>query len=128
LLALPPMGVVGCHPAALSANRGRHPRIWALALSLKLTVPTFFIMEEGADSGDIVSPAGVDIAADDDAGSLYLKIVATVCGQFDTPVPGFTNNRLYVVSKTIAGTPTAGSDRRQIVRSTGVCSPAVFAT
>ncbi len=32
LLAIPPMGVVGFHPAALPANRGRHPLIWALAL------------------------------------------------------------------------------------------------
>ena len=40
LLELAPMGVVGFHPAALPANRGRHPLIWALVLGLKKTAST----------------------------------------------------------------------------------------
>ena len=32
LLSLAPLGVLGFHPAALPANRGRHPLIWALVL------------------------------------------------------------------------------------------------
>jgi methionyl-tRNA formyltransferase len=87
LLALPPLGVVGYHPAALPANRGRHPLIWALALGLRETASTFFIMDEGADSGDIVSQAAVAIADDDDAGVLYGKIVSTGRGQLDVLVP-----------------------------------------
>ncbi len=35
LLELTSLGVVGFHPAALPANRGRHPLIWALVLGLK---------------------------------------------------------------------------------------------
>src|SRR5690349_18595800 len=35
LLDMAPLGVVGFHPAALPANRGRHPLIWALALGLQ---------------------------------------------------------------------------------------------
>lgn len=42
LLTLPPQGVIGFHPAALPANRGRHPLIWALILGLKETASTFF--------------------------------------------------------------------------------------
>lgn len=37
LLELPPMGVVGFHPAALPKNRGRHPLIRALVLGLRET-------------------------------------------------------------------------------------------
>ena len=54
LLELAPKGVIGYHPAALPQNRGRHPIIWALALGLHETASTFFRMDEGADSGDII--------------------------------------------------------------------------
>ena len=55
LLRLAPLGVVGFHPAALPANRGRHPLIWALVLGLEKTASTFFFMDACADSGDILS-------------------------------------------------------------------------
>ena len=61
VLAIPPLGVVGYHPAALPQNRGRHPIIWALALGLEQTASSFFLMDEGADSGDILSQTPVDI-------------------------------------------------------------------
>lgn len=41
LLDLPPMGIIGFHPAKLPANRGRHPIIWALVLDLDKTASTF---------------------------------------------------------------------------------------
>ena len=41
LLSLPPLGVIGFHPACLPANRGRHPIIWALVLGLEQTASTF---------------------------------------------------------------------------------------
>lgn len=78
ILGIPPLGVVGYHPAALPRNRGRHPIIWTLVLGLPETCSTFFIMDEGADSGDIVSQRTVPVSTDDDAASLYhkLKIIA----------------------------------------------------
>ncbi len=77
VLAAAPQGMVGYHPALLPRNRGRHPIIWALALGLKETGSTFFRMDEGADSGPILSQARIPIAADDDAGRLYDKLIAT---------------------------------------------------
>jgi len=74
LLAIPPMGVIGYHPAALPENRGRHPIIWTLALGLSQTASTFFLMDEGADSGDILSQEVVPVADDDDAASLYRRL------------------------------------------------------
>lgn len=73
LLKKIPMGVVGYHPAALPANRGRHPIVWALALGLHKTASTFFIMDGGADSGDIISQKPVKITLKDDAATLYEK-------------------------------------------------------
>ncbi|HEC18698.1 MAG TPA: formyl transferase [Gammaproteobacteria bacterium] len=84
ILAIPPRGVVGYHPAALPQNRGRHPIIWALALGLEHTASTFFRMDEGADTGDILSQQTVAIDPQDDAGSLYRKLMAAACEQLRT--------------------------------------------
>ena len=74
LLNLTSLGIIGYHPTLLPKNRGRHPLIWALVLGLKETGSTFFFMDEGADSGDIISQEKILISAADDANSLYIKI------------------------------------------------------
>ena len=87
LLELPPLGVIGFHPAALPANRGRHPLIWALVLGLQETASTFFFMNEGADSGDILSQVKLSIDESDDAGSLYARITEVAMEQIRDFVP-----------------------------------------
>ena len=74
ILSMPKYGVIGFHPAELPNNRGRHPIIWALFLGLKQTASTFFFMDEGADTGDIISQEKINIE-NDDAYSLYNKII-----------------------------------------------------
>jgi methionyl-tRNA formyltransferase len=74
ILSIPKYGVIGFHPAELPNNRGRHPIIWALFLGLKETASTFFFMDEGADTGDIISQEKIKIK-NDDAYSLYNKII-----------------------------------------------------
>ena len=81
VLQLPPLGVVGYHPSELPKNRGRHPLIWALVLGLKETASTFFFMDEGADSGDILSQQHIDISVQDDARSIYTKMIETAKAQ-----------------------------------------------
>ena len=83
ILSIPPLGVIGFHPTALPANRGRHPLIWALALGLAETASTFFFMDEGADSGDILSQRPIAIGEDDDAGTLYRKVTAAALEQME---------------------------------------------
>lgn len=87
LLTLPPMGVVGFHPAALPENRGRHPLIWALVLGLTETASTFFFMDEGADSGDVLSQVKVTIDELDDAAVLYERITEVAMAQLRDFVP-----------------------------------------
>jgi methionyl-tRNA formyltransferase len=81
LLNIAPLGVVGFHPAALPYNKGRHPIIWALALGLEETASTFFFIDEGTDSGDILSQEKVIIDNHDNASTLYNKIVNTAINQ-----------------------------------------------
>ena len=90
LLRLAPLGVVGFHPAALPANRGRHPLIWALVLGLEKTASTFFFMDAGADSGDILSQREIIINDTDDACELYDKVTQTALEQIEEFVPQLT--------------------------------------
>ena len=91
LLNIAPLGVIGFHPALLPANRGRHPMIWSLILGLKESGSTFFFMDEGADSGDILSQRNVSISEMDDAGTLYEKVSKTALNQIEQFVPTLTN-------------------------------------
>jgi methionyl-tRNA formyltransferase len=76
VLAIPTKGCIGAHPALLPRNRGRHPLIWALAEGRTEGGLTFFYLDEGADSGDILWQKRFPIALTDDAGALYGKIKA----------------------------------------------------
>ena len=87
LLGLAPLGVIGFHPAALPANRGRHPLIWSLVLGLDKTASTFFFMDVGADSGDILSQREIQIVDQDDARTLYEKVTQTALAQIEAFLP-----------------------------------------
>lgn len=67
--------VIGYHPSDLPSNRGRHPIIWAIALGLKKTASCFFKMNEKPDDGKVLSKKYILISNQDNAYSLYLKLV-----------------------------------------------------
>lgn len=90
-LSIAPRGVIGFHPAALPQNRGRHPIVWALALGLEKTASTFFFMDEGADSGDILSQKEI-VITDDDARTLYEKVTDTALAQLTDFLPRLESN------------------------------------
>lgn len=94
ILGIAPLGVIGYHPAALPANRGRHPLIWALFLGLEKTASTFFFMDEGADSGDILSQVEIIIDSSEDANSLYHKVTKVALLQIKDFIP-LLENRTY---------------------------------
>lgn len=74
VLKIPKFGVIGYHPSDLPSNRGRHPIIWALALGLKKIASTFFLMNENADSGSLLSKKFIKILDKDDANTIYNKL------------------------------------------------------
>ena len=99
LLSLPKYGVVGFHPAALPCNKGRHPIIWALVLGLKKTASSFFIMDEGADTGDIISQRDIIIDDSDDAQDLYDKILDVAKEQVLTFTKEFAEDSIKPVKQ-----------------------------
>lgn len=74
-LGIPRLGVIGYHPTLLPMHRGRHPIIWPIALGLTETGSTFFKMDEGIDTGEILSQRRVPISIDDNAQTMYQKLL-----------------------------------------------------
>ena len=96
ILSLTKMGVLGFHPSKLPLNRGRHPLVWALALGLKKSASTFFFMNEGIDSGKILSQKEFDILDTDDAQTLYDKFSEVALSQIEEFLP-HPKNKTYQV-------------------------------
>ncbi|GJL54508.1 MAG: formyl transferase [Nitrospirales bacterium] len=99
LLYLLPMGVIGYHPAELPMNRGRHPLVWALVLGMKSTASTFFFMNEGADSGDILSQRPIKISDEDDASTLYVKMVNVAKSQIVEILPALSSGNFRRIAQ-----------------------------
>ncbi len=99
LISIPTFGVIGYHPAELPNNKGRHPQIWAMVLGLQYTGSTFFFMDEGADSGDIVNQVKVKIEFDDTAKSLYDKLILTAKIQLGEIVKDLVNQTIVRFSQ-----------------------------
>jgi len=97
ILRLPRLGVVGFHPAALPRNRGRHPIIWGLVLGLEETATSFFFIDEGTDSGDILSQRKIKIDYPDDAQSLYSKIIDIAMVQIEEFMPELKSGTYFRV-------------------------------
>jgi methionyl-tRNA formyltransferase len=68
------MGVIGAHPTLLPEGRGRASIPWAIIKNLTKTGVTFFNMDEGVDSGDIIAQQEILIVSNESATSLYQKV------------------------------------------------------
>ncbi len=115
LLSIFPIGTVGFHPAALPNNRGRHPIIWALALGLKETASSFFMITLGTDDGPIISQKIIAIDYEDDAKTLYDKILKTAVEQEIEFTNNFENEAVHFVSQD----PSTGNSWRKREKKDG---------
>ena len=75
ILKIPRIGVIGSHPTELPKFRGRAPIPWSIIKDLKESALTFFYMGEGIDDGDILDQQKFEISEEDDAESIYEKII-----------------------------------------------------
>ena len=74
IINIPTIGIIGSHPTELPKYRGRAPIPWTILKDLKKSAETFFWIEEGTDSGDILDQEIFSIEEDEDAISLYAKV------------------------------------------------------
>ena len=74
IISIPKIGVIGSHPTELPKYRGRAPIPWSILKGLKTSALTFFFIEEGIDSGDILDQRSFKLSSNDDATSVYKKV------------------------------------------------------
>jgi methionyl-tRNA formyltransferase len=76
VLGAPRLGVLGAHPTLLPEGRGRAAVPWAIIKGLPRTGVTLFQLDSGVDTGPIVAQQEIPLAPDEDAATLYAKVVA----------------------------------------------------
>ena len=90
LLAIPRFGCVGFHPTWLPQGRGRAPVAW-LTLEGKPGAATFFLMDEGADSGPILAQEPFFVSDQDYAADVMAKLEAAIDRALDRWLPALRN-------------------------------------
>jgi len=75
VLELPTTAALGMHPAPLPRSRGRVPIAWSLIKGPEETALSFFHLVEDADAGDLVGQQPINVDIEDDAASLYGKVI-----------------------------------------------------
>ncbi|MBI1311959.1 formyl transferase [bacterium] len=86
LMAVPKLGSVGFHPTFLPAGRGRAPLAW-LTLDGGPGAATFFLIDDGVDSGPIFVQEPFEITPDDYAGDVGLKLLDAMTRALDRWLP-----------------------------------------
>lgn len=94
LLSLPKKYIIGYHPSDLPFNKGRHPIIWSLVLGLSRTASCFFLMDEGADTGQVISKKFIAITKKDKAADLYFKIESAAKKQIIKIIKDISHDKL----------------------------------
>jgi len=74
LLKIPHKGVIGAHPTLLPTGRGRAAVPWAILKGLDITGVTFFKMDAGVDTGEILDQFEIPVSSDEIATTLYNKV------------------------------------------------------
>lgn len=76
ILVIPNGYVIGTHPTCLPYNRGRHPLHWLIAMGFSQTHLSFFRVDEGIDTGNILLQIPIQIEKEEPIGSLVAKVEA----------------------------------------------------
>jgi methionyl-tRNA formyltransferase len=92
IIEIPKIGVIGSHPTELPKYRGRAPIPWTILKELKKSALTFFWIDSGTDSGDILDQQFFNVFDDDDAFSLYKKITKLGKQMLEDNLKKFNNN------------------------------------
>lgn len=86
LLSVPKLACIGFHPTRLPRGRGRAPVAW-LVLDATPGAATFFVMDEGADSGPILVQEPFDVRPTDDAEQVTAALEQAIVRALDHWLP-----------------------------------------
>lgn len=86
LLNVARYGNIGFHPTALPKGRGRGAIAWII-LGEAPAAATFFILDQGMDSGDLISQVAIEVSDQDYAFDLIEKIKSAIDTALDLFLP-----------------------------------------
>jgi methionyl-tRNA formyltransferase len=99
LLNIPKKGVIGAHPTLLPVGRGRAAVPWAILKGLNKTGVTFFKMDVGVDTGNILDQVEILIDPFETATTLYQKINLAHSDLIKTIWPKLLLDRITLVKQ-----------------------------
>jgi methionyl-tRNA formyltransferase len=94
VLAIPPSGVLNVHPSLLPKYRGASPVAGALLAGEQQTGVTIMLMDEGMDTGPILSQITVDIDPQDTTGSLAERLAGLGAELLTGVLPAWLEGRI----------------------------------
>lgn len=94
VLAIPPSGVLNVHPSLLPKYRGASPIAGALLAGEQQTGVTIMLMDEGMDTGPILSQITVDIDPQDTTGSLGERLAGLGAELLTDVLPAWLEGRI----------------------------------
>ena len=74
ILDIPPCGVINIHPSILPKYRGAAPIQWAVINGEKETGVSLMLLDQGEDTGDVISIDKVSISDEDTAQTVHNKL------------------------------------------------------
>lgn len=92
MMSIPSRGCVGFHPTFLPAGRGRAPLAW-LTLDNGPGAASFFLIDDGVDSGPIFVQEPFEITPDDYAGDVAEKLGAAIVRALDRWLPDLLSGK-----------------------------------
>lgn len=88
-----PLGCINLHPALLPYNRGSYPNVWSIVEGTPSGVTLHYI-NEGIDTGDILSQEQVSVDSYDTGETLYRKLENVSVDLFKKTWPLFRNGKI----------------------------------
>jgi methionyl-tRNA formyltransferase len=74
ILSIPKYYCIGTHPTELPYNRGRHPLHWCISMGIRHTELSFFLIDEGVDTGNVLLKIPFTIDAEEHIVSAVAKM------------------------------------------------------
>lgn len=99
ILNLPKYGCINVHASILPELRGAAPIQWSIINGFKTTGVTVMKMDEGMDTGDILSQRCIEIGRDTNAGELFDKLSAVGAELLVETLPGYISGEITPVKQ-----------------------------
>jgi methionyl-tRNA formyltransferase len=99
LLNAPKKGCIGMHPTLLPIGRGRAAIPWAIIKGLDKTGVTMFKLDEGVDTGDIITQGEIKLDSEITATELYDKVNAMHIRLINEKWDDIISNNIYPIKQ-----------------------------